>query len=464
MDARKVEHANGVLEDKLNSKEKALTQKTHDVANLQRRVEELTKGKEEADKFGKRFESESKMLSKKVTALMNEVTELKSQNELLEALSSKKGKKGKKAADKSKAAKADGASGDANGVAAKKFERQRLLNGELSMYDPEALGRGASVDVPSLEDTLVTVHAVLCAVVARYRASHSAASPCLEPNELQRVIETHFLDSTNCDRAGMRTDMVAFLSGVRLHSAENPTVGLFAAIVGIVDPHAGGAGLADFVAQLLALTFSASDADEPELRAALEAPEETAVPAEYMKRAIFGGKTAMRADPASWQTPFLASVCDPAAIRSLADGLENLAGGKKGTLPFGRFLTLATRFYLEAAEERIGQLEDCFVEADLSEAPSFGEFRTAFSLEATPLSTVDAVRASISPDAPLPAIDPCLLCAMFKLLTDLSGDAEDLVDARLFACICRRFGVCASKSPLTLTFDPDRGAWCMSPS
>ena len=114
---------------------------------------------------------------------------------------------------------------------------------------------------------------------------------------------------------------------------------------------------------------------------------------------------------------------------------------------------LATKFYLEAAEERIGQLEDCFVEADLSEAPSFGEFCAAFCLEATPLSTVDAVQASLAADAPLPAIDPCLLCSMFKLLTNLSGDAEDLVDARLFACICRRFGVWASKCPLALAFE-----------
>ena len=43
--------------------------------------------------------------------------------------------------------------------------------------------------------------------------------------------------------------------------------------------------------------------------------------------------------------------------------------------------------------------------------------------------------------------------AVCKLLTDLSGDAEDLVDARLFACICRRFGVWASKCPLALAFE-----------
>ena len=57
--------------------------------------------------------------------------------------------------------------------------------------------------------------------------------------------------------------------------------------------------------------------------------------------------------------------------------------------------------------------------------------------------------------APLPPVDPSMLCEMFKLLTDLSGDAEDLVDARLFACICRRFDVYASSTPLALAFNPD---------
>ena len=76
--------------------------------------------------------------------------------------------------------------------------RHRLLSGDLSVYDPATLGRGASVDVPPLEEALATVNTLLCAVVARYRASHTPATPGLASGGgLQCVVETHFLTSTD---------------------------------------------------------------------------------------------------------------------------------------------------------------------------------------------------------------------------------------------------------------------------
>ena len=53
-----------------------------------------------------------------------------------------------------------------------------------------------------------------------------------------------------------------------------------------------------------------------------------------------------------------------------------------------------------------------------------------------------------------PALDTNVLVDIYKPLTDLEGDAEDLVDAGLFACICHQSGVYAP-GPLVLTVESD---------
>ena len=53
-----------------------------------------------------------------------------------------------------------------------------------------------------------------------------------------------------------------------------------------------------------------------------------------------------------------------------------------------------------------------------------------------------------------PALDTDVLVDIYKALTDLEGDVQDLVDAGLFARICHQSGVHAS-NPLVLTVEPD---------
>ena len=90
---------------------------------------------------------------------------------------------------------------------------------------------------------------------------------------------------------------------------------------------------------------------------------------------MLGSNDASRDDCQSWCTPFLGPVADSNSIRSLVDAIDNMAGGPNGKLSVRRFLSLATQFFMNAVKERVEQLEQVFVNAELSEHPTFAEFR-----------------------------------------------------------------------------------------